>query len=528
MKLFVGKKLLMLVLVAMVCILFVGCGGGSDTGSDSGEVTAKSNAAGDPNVLTLVVSSDPTTMDPAMNSYFAPHQVSRHIYEPLFTLDKEYDVKGLLVDKWEYKDDATIQMHLIEGIVMQNGETLKSEDVLFSLKRCKDDKTAGGFCVSKIDFDNCNAIDDYNFVIKTYEPSSNQLHLLSTAFCGIYSKSDYETKGGDFFKGIAGTGPYTLDSYTADDKYTLAKYDKYWNDSSEMIGKIVFRVITEGANRAIEAETGGADIVYDVVANDKDRITENKNLQYISSISFNNTYIFLNMSKKPLDDIRVRQAIWYGLDRALVEKIAYKNMGALASGLLVDGVSGKADVSKYFVERDVDKAKALLAEAGYADGLTIEFAAESNQQMRMDVAEAVQAQLAEIGITVELKFMDANAYATYVCGGSAQMCVYGYYTSTGEAGHCMLKFTPAASQYAACSHGSQEIIDLVNDGLRTIDQTERNAIYAQAQEKIMETRSAIPLWSKEINAAVANYVEGFELDKTYETHLLTNVRFNLE
>jgi peptide/nickel transport system substrate-binding protein len=148
--------------------------------------------------------------------------------------------------------------------------------------------------------------------------------------------------------------------------------------------------------------------------------------------------------------------------------------------------------------------------------------------MRMDVAEAVQAQLAEIGVEVKLNFMDSNAYATYVQGGQHQMCVYGFYDSTGEAGHALMKFTPLAAHYGLTNHKNQSIIDTIYKGLHTIDQTERNKIYTEAQRKIMQTYTTMPLWSKEINAAAAKSISGFKLDKSYEVHDLKNVKIDVK
>jgi len=524
------KKWQALLMVTFLCLvlllLVVGCS--SNTSSNTSKGTARTNAAGDPDILTIVVPTDPATMDPAMNTYFAAHQVSRHIYETLFRLDSKFNLLSMLAKEWHYMDDVTIEIKLQEGVKFHNGDPLTPEDVLFSLKRSYDDGTAGYANVVAIDFDNCKIIDDTTFTIVTKEPTANQLALLSNAFTGIFSKSDFKAKNGNFFQNIAGTGPYILDSYVEGDHYTLASYDGYWDNSiAGRIKKLNFRVITEGANRAIESETGGADIVYDITANDKERIKSATNLQYLYAYSANSNYVCLNTAKPPLDDIRVRQAIMYGIDRKTVEEMAYKGMGKLPNTFFNEDIIGSADISNQLLGRDVEKAKHLLAEAGYSNGLTIEFAAESNQPMRMDVAEAVQAQLADIGVTVKLNFMDANAYSSYTAGGNHNLCIYGLSASTGEAGNGLMRFTPEMSYYTLTSHNNKEVLQKINEGLHTINEAKRIQLFEEAQRGLMDVYCVLPIWSKEINAAAANYVDmtDFYLDRSYETHLLTGVRF---
>ncbi len=521
------KKLQALLMITLICLVpiltAVGCS--SNTG---GDVAQASNAAGDPDILTIVVPTDPATMDPAMNTYFAAHQVSRHIYETLFRLDANFNLMPMLAKEWRYLDDLTIEIKLQEGVKFHNGDPLKPEDVLFTYKRSFEDGTAGYANVVAIDFEKCKIIDDTTFTIVTKEPTANQLALLSNAFTGIFSKSDYEAKEGKFFDKIAGTGPYVLDSYVEGDHYTLTSYDGYWDDSiAGRIKNLNFRVITEGANRAIEVETGGADIVYDITANDKDRIKNTSNLQYIYAYSANSNYICLNTAKPPLDNAKVREAILYGIDRKSVQEMAYKGMGKLPDTFFNEDIIGSANITNQLLQRDVDKAKQLLAEAGYPDGLTLEFADESNQTMRMDVAEAVQAQLADIGVTIKLNFMDANAYSSYTAGGNHNLCIYGLSASTGEAGNGLMRFTPDMSYYTLTSHNNQEVLNNIKEGLHTIDEAKRIKLFEDAQRGLMDMHCVIPIWSKEINAATGNYVDmtDFYLDRSYETHLLTGVRF---
>lgn len=125
------KSLASLLAVVMMLSVLTACGG-EKSGEESGK--SATNAAGDWNVLTVGISTDPQTMDPALNSNFAPCQVRRNVYEPLFQFDEDYNVIPCLADSWEYLDDCTLKVHIDEDATFSNGEPVTSEDVMFMIE----------------------------------------------------------------------------------------------------------------------------------------------------------------------------------------------------------------------------------------------------------------------------------------------------------------------------------------------------------------------------------------------------------
>lgn len=519
------KRILSVIVCLTLLMSTLAACGGKD-GNSGG--TAAANAAGDWDVLTVGISTDPQTMDPALNSNFAPCQVRRNVYEPLFQFDEDYNVIPCLADTWEYLDDCTLKVHINENATFSNGEPVTSEDVMFMIEHSVG--TAADTYTTGIDKEATYAsvMDEKTFCIVTKEPSANQLQMLCSSFCGVFDKSDYEAKDGDFFAGIAGSGPYTFDSYVAGDNYVLVKNEGYWNDAScpDRVGKIVFRIITESANRAIEAETGGVDIVFNVGASDIDRVKANENLQYESIYTFNAQYIFLNMQHEILGNELVREAIKYAIDRETIVKMGYGEMGKVLQAAIVADLPGAADVSEYLVERDVEKAKALLAQAGYPDGFTLKFTCDNSNQERMDAGEAMQAQLLDVGIQLEIDAMDAASLTLANESGTHDITIYGYSAASGEAGSALVRFLPETATWPLTGYPKDDIlVEYIRKGLAAIDQNERYEYYQLAQERIMELGCTIPLYSKEVNAVLANYVDAssFRMEKSFETHQLWNV-----
>lgn len=529
---------LILCLAMLATVVFTGCANNatiegnstSESQQNSAEVT---NAAGDWNVLTIGFNADPKSMDPTNNSHFQACQVRRNVYEPLFQLDENYNVLPCLADTWEYIDDCTIRVHLNDKATFSNGEPVTSEDVMFMLEHSVG--TAADTYTTGIDKEATYAavIDDKTFDIITKEPSANQIQMLCHSLTGIFDKSDYDAKNGDFFEGIAGSGPYVFDSYVSGDRYVLTKNENYWNDEScpNRINKLVFRIITESSNRAIEAETKGVDIMLYIGMSDVDRIKSNPDLQYKSTFTSNGSYIFLNMQHEYLSNGKVREAIKYAIDRDILVQMGYGNMGKRLDTVVVPELPGCCDVSSYLVERDVEKAKALLAEAGYADGFTLHFTADNSVQERMDAAEALQAQLAEVGITLKIDAMDAAAHSIANESGEHDITIYGFSATSGEAGSTLVRFLPETATWPLTGYPKDDVlVDYIRQGLASVDTATRDEYYAKAQERIMQLGCAIPYYAKEVNAALGKYVDAdsFVMDKSFETHHFWEVVWNPE
>lgn len=484
-------------------------------------------AAPNKDTLTVVIRDDIGTFDPHDNIGFAHHQATRQTFETLVIRNENMELIPWLAESWNYEDEETLIFKIRKGVKFHNGEELKASDVLFSLKRMRDDNTTAAMQVSQVDFDRSAVIDDYTVKVVTDGPFAMQLAMFENPLSGIINEKSYKESGGNFSKAPIGTGPYKLVSQHAGDRIVFKANENYWRPGEPHIPNLIIRIITESSSRAIEAESGGADIVYDIVASDVDRLRAMPNLTLQSKAGANTSYICFNVAQKPLDDIRVREAVWYAADIPSAIKIAYGNFGILGDGILSPGIEGRhPDLKPLMVKRDVKKAKDLLAEAGYPNGLELRICTENSNQQRMDFCEVLQAQLAEAGITLKLEFMEVNSWLQYMYNGKAQMSVFGFTASTGEAGRVLSRVLEGyTSEWQLFSYTDPEFRQLVVDGLKTIDQEKRYELFYKAQEKMIKDRIALPIWSKEINAAVQNYVKGFALMPSFEQHYLQFVYF---
>lgn len=476
--------------------------------------------------MVVVMPAEPNSLDPHDNVAQNKHQTTRQIYETLVTYNEKGELIPWLAESWEYEDDVTLVLHIRPGVYFHNGDELKASDVMFTLKRIRDDKTVAAMQVNRVDFEKSVVVDDYTLKLVTTAPYALQLPMLENPLCGIISERAFKESNGDFFASPVGTGPYQVVKFNIGDSVILKGFDKYWIKGQPYVKNVTIRYITESASRAIEAESAGADIVYEISANDVDRVRANPNINLVSAMGANTSYLYMNQAVKPFDDVRVREAIWKAVDINSAIEVAYGNFGKLADGVISPGIDGRhPDMSAFFPKQDIEAAKKLLKEAGYPEGFTTSISCNSSDQQRKDFCEVIQAQLAQVGIKVEIVVMDSTVWASSLAAGKGVMTIYGLTASTGEAGRVLFRWLPDTSEWPLTSWKNQGYYDVINEALVTVDRAKRNSLYHKCQEMLMTNFVVLPVWHKELNAACQPDVMGFRIMPSYEHHLLQTVYF---
>lgn len=553
------KKFLLLLLCMAMLLSVVACGAQEETAAPKEETSAPAEEAADDAPATeekeevtntgyegngmivsaeptgivsakdsmiVVVPADPGSMDPHDNVAQNKHQSTRNIYETLVVYDDNGKLIPWLAESWEYEDDCTINFKIREGVKFHNGEELKASDVIFTLNRLVNDNTVAAMQVNKVDFSKTVATGDYTFTLVTVEPYAIQIAMLENPLCGIISEKAYTESNGDFFKAPIGTGPYKVVEYRSGDSLILEGFDDYWIEGQPYVKNVTLRYVADASSRVIEAESGNADIVYEITATNVDRVRADENINLVSAMGANTSYLYMNQAKAPFDNELVRQAVWYAVDIPQAVEVAYGSFGKLADGVISPGIDGRhPDMTSFFPARDVEKAKQLLAEAGYADGFETSISCNSSDQQRKDFCEVIQAQLAEVGISVSIDVMDSTVWSSSLSAGEGFMTIYGLTASTGEAGRVLFRWLPDTSEWPLTSWESQEYYDLINDALTTTDTDARNELYYDCQEMLMDNYVVLPVWHKELNAACQLDVKGFRITPSYEQHYLQFVYF---
>lgn len=472
--------------------------------------------------LIVAQGADARTLDPQKAIDTPTVRVYNQIYDGLVKKDNDMNIVPGLAESWNKVDERRTIFNLRKGVKFHNGETLTAKDVKFTLDRMKNQPTVS-FLISEIEL--VNVIDDYTVEIVTKNGFGPLLSHLSHPGAVILNEKAVTNSSERYDQNPVGTGPYILDKWLAGDRIFLKANPEYYLGKSA-IENIVIKAIPEGTNRTIALETGEADIVYDVDPVDIDKIKSNNDLKFLYEQSLGNSYLGLNTQHKPFDDVRVRQAIAYAINVDDIIEVVYKNTAIPGSSPISPKIPGyNKDVKNY--EYNVEKAKKLLAEAGYPNGFKTSIWINDNTS-RKDIATILQDQFKTIGIDAAIETLEWGAYIDRTAAGEHDMYILGWVTVTGDPDYGLYPVfhTSAHGRAGNRSFYSNATVDKLLDEARiSTDQEKRMDNYREIQRIIQEEIPSITMVYNNQNVATQKYVENFVLHPTGYFNLY-NVNFS--
>lgn len=482
---------------------------GSNPPSTSGPTDSSGPALSGKNDLVVAVSSEPVTLDPSDQNDSASSLAIRQIYETLIVQDENMNLIPGLAESWEFTGDTTLVLHLRKGVKFHNGEPFTSADVMYSLDRAMQNAKVSSI-IDSIDLANSKAVDENTVELKTFIPYVPLLANLSHTSISMVNQKAVEEAGDAFNETPCGTGPFKLKSWTHGDRVEFVRNDDYWGDKSTY-ENLIFRAIPENANRAIEVETGGVDIAMSLAPNDGTRLKDNPDVNVVVYSGLSTTGIQMNTTAKPFDDVRVRQALNYACDYQAIGESVYEGYGVRATCPMSSQVWGaNKDLKPYTY--DPEKAKALLAEAGYPDGLPEKILLVTNDnRQRIDTFEIMKNQLAEVGIEAEITVRDMATLASFV-PGDYELFIAGWGTTTGdpEMGlYQTFNSDSGTANSARIQFRDPEVNALLEQGRAEADNDARYDIYQKAQELIWDACPWIWFWQPDTIDATTTHVKGY-------------------
>lgn len=486
------------------------------------------SAVGD--TLVIAQTGDAKSFDP----HQMPDNVSCHamaqVYENLITANDAGEIVPQLAEKYEQIDELSYKFYLRKGVRFHNGEELKAGDVKFTFDRAT--SPVGKplhMVVARIDAAKTEIVDDYTIIIRSKTPDASFLAAMThMGGCAILNEKAVGAAGADYGNNPVGTGPYRLEKWARGDRITLTRFDGYWGEKPA-IKNVVLRVVGEQTNRMIELETGGVDIAYTIPPIDLPRFDGNSKLKLVRTPNQMTLYLGLNLRMKPLDDLRVRQALTMAVNRDAIVKAVFRGIGTPARGPIAAGI-------KYFdnslppYEYNVAKAAELLAEAGYPKGFKATMIVNDAKE-RVDVATVLQSMFKEIGVEIDIQVMEWGAFLDQVDLKQHAMFVFGWNAaaipdpdySLYNPFHSSEITEGPGGRNRACFANS-EVDALLVKGRLVPDGPEREGIYHQIQQKIREQSPWIFIQNGELLIGTRSYVKGFA-PKANSYHRLAGVYF---
>ena len=550
----------MLLVVAMLAVAAAGCGGDDDegTGGTTAATTGESEASG--GTLVFAGAADPVVLDGALVSDGESLRVITQIFETLVALKPgTTEPEPGLAESWEANDDGTVWTFKIrDGVTFHDGEPLNAEAVCFNFDRWYNFEgplqnpgatyywqvVFGGFKTYNPDsgapkeslYKSCEATDEMTATLTLTKPSATFIPALSQQAFSIASpkalqefKADEGTTDADGVFSPSGTfgtehpigtGPFKFKSWTRNDRLVLERNDDYWGDKAK-IDELIIRPISDNAARLQALQTGEIQ-GYDLVEpQDIATIEGDENLQIIDRPAFNVAYVGMNVGRKPTDDIKVREAFAYGLDRQAVVDNFYSGRAVLAKEFMPPEVVGYADDVKEYTY-DPEKAKQILTDAGYTLPVPIEFwyPTDVSRPYMPDPKrnfEAFAASLNKSGFKVTAKSAPWNPdYLGRVNSGTAgNASLIGWTGDYGDADNFIGTFFQAPSkQFGTTEKPMTEVHDLLNQAEIETDEDKRKELYQEANRKIMEQLPGVPYAHSKPALAFSAKVKGYVASPT--------------
>ena len=412
------KSFVLLSLLVAFSLALAACGGNLSAPPAKTEAPAATNPpaatpppAAAPSVLKYASSAGITTWDP-IASFSTEAAYMANMYEQLIRVNAPGSAEQyspLLAESWSKSDDGLVwTFKLRSGVKFHDGEPMNAAAVVKSIEAAKDH---AGASFIWLPLDKVEAVDDLTvkFTLKYAQPlelivgSEYAAYIVSPkALDAAAANKDYWTAGVD-----AGTGPYMIESYTADKELVLTQFTDYWGGwKPGQYEKVLVQFVPEATTRQQMLDGGEVDIVTTVPMDSLKTYETNSDFKVLYEPALFNYTAFFNTTKPPLDDVKVRQALSYAIPYDDIIKIGATGLGTQSHGTAPAGVFPySADVKQY--NYDLEKAKALLKDAGHDGGgfsLTLTYA--SSNSTEENFAPLIKDSFAQIGVEVTIQPMD--------------------------------------------------------------------------------------------------------------------------
>lgn len=499
-------------------LALTGCGGApkaEEAAKPADQKPAAEQPAAGGKQLIVGRGGDSVGLDPVTVTDGESFKVTENIFNTLVTYEEETTkVVPDLAESWEISPDGlTYTFKLRQGVKFHDGTDFNAEAVKFNFDRWADPANPlhnkegfeyyndmfGGYkgdethVIKSVDVVDANTV---KFTLN--RPLAPFIQNLGMSCFAIASPTALKAGVEKFNEHPVGTGPYVFKEWKRNDTITLEKNPNYFVEGLPKIDKLIFKVIPENTARLTALTSGEIDLMDGLNPDDAQTVKDNPDLQLILRPSMNIGFVGFNVEKKPLDNVKVREALAYAINKPAIVEAFFAGLGEPATNIMPPSLWGyNSDIKDR--EFNLDKAKQLLAEAGYPNGFKIKFWAMPVPRPYMPdgvkIAEAIQQDLKKIGVEAEIVTMEWATYLEKTKAGEQEIFMLGWTGDNGDPDNFLATLLDKNNIGGnnRARYAGEEAHQLLMKAQSATSQEEREKIYKQVQEIFFKDVPVVPI-----------------------------------
>lgn len=435
-----------------------------------------------PKELTVGIAQDlDDSLDPHKMTAAGTREILFNVFEGLVKPDENGNLIPAVASEYQIADTGdTFTFTLRDGVKFHNGKTVTVGDVVYSINRVAGKDSEKPLIAQFSAVTSVEAPDDHTVVVKTKEP---YLEFLSYLTCAIIPE------GSDPADGLVGTGPFRYVSRKAQENIVLERFDDYWGSKAQ-IEKVTFKIIENANVLVMSLKSGAIDLCAHLTATQaaelgKDYKVLEGSMNLVQAMYLNNAY-------GPLQDMRVRQALCWAVDRQKILDLVNDGRGSVLGSSMYPAFGKYYNDLSGFYTQDVEKAKALLKEAGYESGFDLTITAPGNYQIHVDTAQVIAEQLKAIGVKCTIQTVEWSAWLENVYKNrDYQATVVGFDTSAAMTAQSLLARFQSESGKNVCNFSSADYDATYAKALAETSEAAQIQDYKDCQRILAEEAAAV-------------------------------------
>jgi len=469
--------------------------------------------------ITVAIGSDITTLDPHETTDTDSASIRYHIYEGLVHVNSQGDPVPQLAKSWTISEDGlTYTFKLREGVQFQDGADFNALAVKIAFDRVTDPGRSTSASDYMTMIADTEVIDDFTVAVTLKEPFGPFLNHLGVHAGHIPSPRAVEQYGENLGDHPIGTGPFRFVERVRGDRIVLERWEGYWGDEPD-IQRIVYKVVPEAGARIAMLETGEADVILRVTPEEVQRLNKSEGINVTTIQTGRTMYFALNTKEPPFDDVRVRQAANYAVDKkAIIEFLFGAGTTIPVDNPLAPAMFGYTPIRSY--PFDPDRARELLAETGNPHPSILMWAPQARFPQGVEVTQVVQQQLQQAGFNVEVRIW--GDYPAYLDTFNSQMTeqdavLMGWAASTLDAEGALrqpLHGERAGKFINTGGYGNPKVDSLMDAARASSSPDERRELYAQLAGIVMEDAPWIFLYYGTVSYGQSDRISGVDYRPT--------------